>query len=62
MSDQTGAGDGDWWFCLRHMKVEHGPGCPDKDRMGPYATEADAAGALEQARRRNESWNAADDD
>ncbi|MFV2171753.1 hypothetical protein ACFHW2_06065 [Actinomadura sp. LOL_016] len=48
--------DGDWWFCLKHMKVEHGPGCPDKDRMGPYETEGAAANALTLARERNESW------
>lgn len=51
---------GDWWFCLRHMKVEHGPGCPNKDRMGPYATETEAAGALDRARARNEEWDAQD--
>ncbi|RFS85516.1 hypothetical protein D0T12_10820 [Actinomadura spongiicola] len=48
--------DGDWWFCLKHMKVEHGPGCPGKDRMGPYESEHAAAGALELARQRNEAW------
>jgi hypothetical protein len=48
--------DGDWWFCLKHMKVEHGSGCPDKDRMGPYPTESAAAGALALARERNEAW------
>ncbi|MBW8480777.1 hypothetical protein [Actinomadura parmotrematis] len=54
--------DGDWWFCLTHKKVEHGAGCPNKDRMGPYASEADAANALELARQRNEAWRAQDDD
>jgi hypothetical protein len=54
--------EGDWWFCLRHMKPEHGPGCPGKDRMGPYESEAAARGALEQARRRNEKWRRQDDD
>lgn len=53
---------GDWWFCLKHMKVEHGAGCPDKDRMGPYATEAEAARALETARERNEAWRNQDGD
>ncbi|MCP2338567.1 hypothetical protein [Actinomadura rupiterrae] len=54
--------DDAWWFCLKHQRVEHGPGCPDKDRMGPYATEAQAANALEEARARNEAWDAQDDD
>jgi hypothetical protein len=54
--------DGEWFFCLKHMRVEHGPGCPDRDRMGPYATEAAAANALQHARERNEEWEAQDDD
>lgn len=48
--------DDQWWFCLKHMKPEHGPGCPGKDRMGPYDSQEAAAGALELARRRNEEW------
>lgn len=53
---------GDWWFCLKHMRVEHGPGCPDRDRMGPYASEAEAAAAIEHARERNRRWEAENDD
>jgi hypothetical protein len=49
-----------WWFCLKHMRVEQGPGCPGKDRMGPYDSEADAAHALEHARERNEEWQRQD--
>lgn len=52
--------DGDWWFCLRHMKVEHGAGCPNKDRMGPYKSEAEAGNALETARERNKTWREQD--
>jgi hypothetical protein len=54
--------DGAWFFCLKHMRVEHGPGCPDRDRMGPYATEGEAANALQQARERNQQWEAREDD
>ncbi|MGH3239830.1 MAG: hypothetical protein ACRDNL_05580 [Spirillospora sp.] len=54
--------DGDWWFCLKHMKVEHGPGCPGKDRMGPYESESAAADALVRARERNDSWRRQNDD
>lgn len=54
--------DGDWWFCLKHMRVEHGPGCPNRERMGPYASEAEAASAIEHARERNRRWEAQDDD
>ncbi len=51
-----------WWYCLKHNRVEQGPGCPDKDRLGPYRTEQEAARALETVRRRNEEWDAADSD
>ncbi|MFA1547397.1 hypothetical protein [Actinomadura chokoriensis] len=54
--------DGDWWFCLKHMKVEHGPGCPGRDRMGPYASESEAANALALARERNQAWRKQNED
>ncbi len=50
-----------WWYCLRHKRVEHGAGCPGKDRLGPYPSQEAAARALETVRRRNEEWDAADD-
>ena len=49
-----------WWYCLRHHTVEPGPGCPAKDRLGPYATREEAERALETVRRRNEDWDAQD--
>jgi hypothetical protein len=49
-----------WWFCLKHLKVEHGPGCANKDRMGPYASQEAAAGALQTARERDEAWRRQD--
>ena len=54
------SGDYDWWYCLKHMRVERGPGCADKWRMGPYATEAEAANALNTAAQRNEGWDRAE--
>ncbi|MEO5875138.1 MAG: hypothetical protein ABIS86_08445 [Streptosporangiaceae bacterium] len=54
------ADDGQWYFCLKHMKVEHGAGCPDKVRMGPYATQAEAGLAIEHAKERNDSWENSD--
>jgi hypothetical protein len=54
--------DQSWWYCLKHRTVEHGPGCPGKDRLGPYATEEEARNALELVRKRNEEWDAADSD
>jgi len=54
--------DQQWWFCLRHNTVEHGAGCPGKDRLGPYPTQEAAAHALETVQRRNEEWDAQDGD
>ncbi len=54
--------EGAWFFCLKHQRVEHGPGCPDRERMGPYGTEAEAANALKTAAKRNEKWRKDDDD
>ncbi len=53
---------GDWWFNLRTQTVEQGPGDPNSERLGPYATEAEASGVLERMRTRNEAMDAADDD
>ena len=54
--------EGKWFYCLKHKRVEQGPGCPDRDRMGPYDSENDAANALQHARERNERWEAHNDD
>ncbi len=54
--------DDAWWYCLTHNTVEHGGGCPGKDRLGPYASKEEAQNALELVRERNEEWDAADDD
>jgi hypothetical protein len=54
-------GDKDFWYCLKHRAVEHGPGCRAKDRLGPYSSREEAEHALETVRRRNEEWDAADD-
>ncbi|MFI7613343.1 hypothetical protein E1286_38110 [Nonomuraea terrae] len=54
--------EGQWWFCLKHMRVEPEKGCPNKDRMGPYSTEQEAAGALQRAADRNKTWEEADQD
>jgi len=51
-----------WYYCLKHQQVEPEQGCPNDERMGPYASEADAAHALEKAAERNEAFDAGDDD
>lgn len=48
---------GQYWFCLVHQRVEGEDGCPNKERMGPYATEAEAASVLQRAAERNEAWD-----
>ena len=50
-----------WWFNLRTQQVEQGPGDPNAERMGPYASQAEAQSALERARARSESWDSEDD-
>lgn len=50
-----------WYFCLKHQRVEPEDGCPAKDRLGPYASQDEAAHALQTVQRRNEEWDAADD-
>ncbi|WP_069811711.1 hypothetical protein [Streptomyces sp. TP-A0874] len=47
---------GEWYYCIRHQKVEEGPECPARDRLGPYPTPGEAAQAMDTARQRNEDW------
>ena len=50
-----------WYYCLVHQKVEPEEGCANDERLGPYATEADAEHALERVHERNEAFDAEDD-
>ncbi|MDS1269536.1 hypothetical protein RIF23_04400 [Lipingzhangella sp. LS1_29] len=67
MGPRTRPGDDDpdtpprWWWCLKHDRPEYDAGCPDRRRLGPFATEAEAAAALETATARNEIWAAEDE-
>lgn len=45
-----------YWFCLKHHTVEGPEGCPAKDRLGPYASAAEAERALDKVEERNEAW------
>lgn len=51
-----------WWYCLKHKRVEHGAGCPNKMRLGPYPDEATAQRALSIAAERNEEWDVSDEE
>ncbi|GAB2859857.1 hypothetical protein [Nocardioides pacificus] len=47
----------EYWFCLKHHAVEERDGCKNADRLGPYASSAEAARALESVEERNEKWD-----
>ncbi|MEY9963554.1 hypothetical protein ABIA33_001587 [Streptacidiphilus sp. MAP12-16] len=46
-----------WYYCLKHKTVEQGMVCPARNRLGPYASAAEAGRALEIAKERNEAWD-----
>lgn len=48
---------GEWYYCIKHSKVEEGPECPAKNRLGPYGSQAEASRAIETVHRRNEEWD-----
>lgn len=53
-----------YYWCLEHHQVEESVGCGSTTRIGPYATAAEAATALERARQRKaeqEQRDAADE-
>lgn len=47
----------EYWYCIKHSRVERHDGCPNKERLGPYDTEAEAARALETAAEKTEAWD-----
>jgi hypothetical protein len=53
----TGGDAPTYWWCLDHQTVEPDEGCANSVRLGPFATQEDAAGALELARQRTEAWD-----
>ena len=52
--------DEQWYWCLEHHRVEPREGCRGADRLGPYATRAEAERALDKVEQRNEDWEAED--
>jgi len=51
-----------WWWCLVHARVEPDAGCAHQVRLGPFESEAAAAGALEAAQQRNREWDKQNDE
>ncbi len=47
----------EYWYCVKHHRVESDTICPAIDRLGPYASEEAAARALETTAERNEEWD-----
>ena len=59
--NDSGPGRGDYFWCLRHNRVESGDDvCPAQYRLGPYASADDATRALETVEKRNQAWDAED--
>lgn len=56
-ADQVASPEG-WFWCLKHRQVEGARGCPNWERLGPYASREEAAGAPERTRRRSREWAA----
>jgi len=52
--------DSSYWWSLVHARVEQGPGSPNAERLGPYATYEEAATAIERAKHRTEELDAED--
>jgi hypothetical protein len=46
----------EWYYCVKHHRVEEEVGCQAKDRLGPYRTREEAEHALEKVRERNAAW------
>ncbi len=59
---EGGGTTGDWWFNLRTQQVEQGQSDPNSERLGPYATRAEAEGVLARMRKRNEDFDSGEDD
>jgi hypothetical protein len=54
---ESGMAAEEYWFCLKHHTVEGEEGCKSADRLGPYATSAEASRALDKVQERNENWD-----
>ena len=53
MADDEHANE--FYFCLKHHRVEGWDGCKAKDRLGPYPDAETASRALEIVKERNEA-------
>jgi hypothetical protein len=57
----TSSGVERYYWCLSHHRVETtANACPAVNRLGPYASQAEAERAMDRVRERNEAWDAED--
>jgi len=60
---ESGSGGGPWFYSLKtHSVVTAENGGRAADRLGPFATRAEAQDALDRVAQRNEAWDAQDED
>ncbi len=52
--------DGTYWYCQDHHRVEAFAQADSTKRIGPFATEAEAARALETIAERERAYDAED--
>ncbi len=53
--------DEEFWFNVRTREVERGRQSSWEQRLGPFPTREAAEHALDEARRRTEAWDEADE-
>jgi hypothetical protein len=50
--------DEQWWYNTKTGQVERKSDAPWTDRIGPYATREEAAGAIDRLRENSRRWAA----
>lgn len=48
--------DGTWWWCMKHERAEVYENTDSPDRLGPFATQDEAAHALKTIADREDSY------
>lgn len=61
-SQRPNVSDDSWWYNLKTGDIERGLLSPAIHRVGPFATEMEARGALEIVRARAEAWKKEEED
>lgn len=48
--------ENEYYYCMKHKKVEPWDGCRSDNRLGPYPSKEKASHAMEKVDQRNEAW------